>query len=333
MELRDVPTPAIENAHDVLLKIERVGVCGSDVHYYETGRIGSQVVEYPFIVGHECAATVAAVGRGVHGLKAGQQVAVEPAVACHKCEQCKQGRENTCYNLRFLGTPGQGGGCLCEYIVMPEENCFPTKGQMTLEQAALCEPLSIAVYSVKQSQMKKGSHIAILGAGPIGLSCLLAARAAGAEACYVTEKIDDRVRIAQNNGATWVGNPTTQNVVKEVLSQRPLGVDIVFECAGQQDTINEAVEMLQPGGKLVLVGIPREDRISFAIDKIRRKEITIVNIRRQNKCVEPAIEMILSRKINVDFMITHRFDVRHTQDAFELVAGYRDGVVKAVIEF
>ena len=143
MEVRQVPDPKIEKDTDVLLKIEKVGVCGSDVHYFETGRIGSQVVQYPFIVGHECAATVTAVGKGVKHVKVGEQVVVEPAVPCHNCDQCHKGRENTCFNLRFLGTPGQGGGCLCEYLVMPEECCLPTQGKLTLEQGALCEPLTI----------------------------------------------------------------------------------------------------------------------------------------------------------------------------------------------
>ena len=190
MELRDVPDPAIEKDTDVLLKIEKVGVCGSDVHYYETGRIGSQVVQFPFIVGHECAAKVAAVGPGVQHLKVGQEVVVEPAVSCHTCQQCQQGRENTCFNLRFLGTPGQGNGCLCEYLVMPEECCLPTNGKISIEQGVLCEPLAIAVYAVKQSKLPKDADVAMLGAGPIGLSCMVSAKAQGVRACYLTEKIE-----------------------------------------------------------------------------------------------------------------------------------------------
>jgi L-iditol 2-dehydrogenase len=332
MEIRDLPEPTIKKDDDVLLKIEKAGVCGSDVHYYETGRIGSQVVQYPFIVGHECAATVKAVGSKVSRVKIGQQVVVEPAVSCHNCDQCRRGRENTCFNLRFLGTPGQGNGCLCEYIVMPEENCLPTNGAITLEQGVLCEPLAIAVYSVRQSGMPANSDVAILGAGPIGLSCIVSAKAENAKGCYVTEKIPERIWVAKNAGATWVGNPDKQDVVKEILQRQPAGMDIVFECAGQQETIDQSVEMLKPGGKLMLIGIPRIERISFAIDKIRRKEITIINVRRQNKCTQAAIDLIASGKTNVDFMITHRFKLEQTQDAFDMVAQYRDGVVKALIE-
>ena len=333
MELRDVPEPSIENDNDVLLKIEKVGVCGSDVHYYEAGRIGSQVVEYPFIVGHECAATVKAVGRGVTKVKAGDEVVVEPAVSCHNCEQCKMGRENTCYNLRFLGTPGQGNGCLCEYIVMPEECCFPTGGAITLEQGTLCEPLAIGVYSVKQAQRCKNAKIAILGSGPIGLSCMAAAQAEKAEAIYMTDKIERRMEVAKEAGAVWVGNPERQDIVSAILERETLGVDVVYECAGEQSTLDEAVELLRPGGRLIMIGAPRFERVSFIIDKLRRKEITIVNIRRQNNCTQQAIDLIASGRISVDFMITHRFKLERTQDAFDMVAEYRDGVVKALIEF
>jgi L-iditol 2-dehydrogenase len=332
MEVRQIPDPKVEKDTDVLLRIERVGVCGSDVHYFETGRIGSQVVEYPFIVGHECAATVAAVGKGVKRVKVGEPVVVEPAVPCHNCDQCHRGRENTCFHLRFLGTPGQGGGCLCEYLVMPEECCLPTRGRLTLEQGALCEPLTIGFYAVRQSRLPQAADVAILGAGPIGLSCMICAKAEGVRNCYLTEKIDERMAVATRGGATWVGNPLKEDIVTAILKQQPLGVDVAYECAGQQETIDQAVDLIKPGGKLILVGIPREDRISLSIDKIRRKEITIVNIRRQNGCTPAAMELVASRKVQADFMVTHRFPLDRIQEAFELVASYRDGVVKAMIE-
>lgn len=332
MEVQEIADPQIERDTDVLLKIEKVGVCGSDVHYFETGRIGSQVVQFPYIVGHECAATVADVGKAVTSVKPGDPVVVEPAVSCHECDQCRMGRENTCSNLRFLGTPGQGNGCLSEYLVMPEECCLPTNGRITIEQGVLCEPLAIAVYSVKQSKLPRGADVAILGAGPIGLSVLVSAQAEGAGTCYMTEKIDGRVEVARQAGATWVGNPLTQDVVGEILKRQPLGMDLVYECAGQQETIDQAVDVLKPGGTLMLIGIPREDRISFAIDQIRRKEITIVNVRRQNACTRTTMDLVAAGSIRPDFMVTHRFKLDRVQEAFELVEAYNDGVVKAMIE-
>ncbi len=331
MELRDVPEPEIEKKTDVLLKIERIGVCGSDVHYYETGRIGSQVVTYPYITGHECAATVKAIGKSVTRVKVGDAVVVDPAVSCYSCFQCKLGRENTCYNLRFLGTPGQGTGCLCEYLVMPQESCYPTNGAITLEQAALCEPLSIGAYSVQRAQLPERANIAILGAGPIGLCTFVSAKAENINTCYMTEKIPERIEVARQAGATWVGNPDEQDVVREILRQQPDGVDVAFECAGQQETLDQCVDLLRPGGTLILTGIPRFDRVSFAIDLMRRKEITIINIRRQNQCTQKAIDLVASGKVDADFMITHHFSIEETQEAFELVAEYRDGVVKAMI--
>lgn len=332
MEVQEIADPQIERDTNVLLKIEKVGVCGSDVHYFETGRIGSQVVQFPYIVGHECAATVADVGKAVTSVKPGDPVVVEPAVSCHECDQCRMGRENTCSNLRFLGTPGQGNGCLSEYLVMPEECCLPTNGRITIEQGVLCEPLAIAVYSVKQSKLPRGADVAILGAGPIGLSVLVSAQAEGAGTCYMTEKIDGRVEVARQAGATWVGNPLTQDVVGEILKRQPLGMDLVYECAGQQETIDQAVAVLKPGGTLMLIGIPREDRISFAIDQIRRKEITIVNVRRQNACTRTTMDLVAAGSIRPDFMVTHRFKLDRVQEAFELVEAYNDGVVKAMIE-
>ena len=331
MELREIPEPAIEKDTDVLLKIEKVGVCGSDVHYHETGRIGSHVVEYPFIIGHECAATVKAIGKAVSRVKVGDEVVVDPATSCHKCDQCRQGRENTCENLSFLGTPGQGNGCLCEYIVMSQDSCYPTKKEITLEQAALCEPFVIGVYSVRQSKISNDSKIAILGYGPIGLSCMVAAQAEDVKEIYMTDKLDYRAEMAKKAGAVWTGNPDRENIVKEIMEREPSGMDIVYECAGQQETLDEAVELLKPGGKLMLIGIPRIERISFSIDQLRRKELTLINIRRQNNCTQAAIDLIASGKINLDFMITHRFTFEQTPAAFEMVAGYRDGIVKAMI--
>ncbi|MFC1739519.1 zinc-binding dehydrogenase [Planctomycetota bacterium] len=331
LELRDVPEPRIARDNDVLLKVEAVGVCGSDVHYYETGRIGSQIVEYPFIVGHECAATVVDVGKAVTKFKMGDSVVVDPAISCYSCDQCKTGREHTCRNLRFLGCPGQVSGCLCEYIVMLQQSCYPAGKKLTPEQGVICEPLSVGVYAVQQAQLQESQDIAILGAGPIGLSCLVAAKVEDVKSCFMTEKINERIEIAKKGGASWVGNPDKENIVKKILNLSPAGVDVVFECAGQQETIDQAVELLKPGGKFMLIGIPRTDSISLPVHKMRRKEITLINVRRQNKCTQSSVDLITGGKINIDFMITHRFKLEDTRQAFDLVSEYRDGVVKAII--
>ncbi len=334
MSMMTVPAPEIRAANDVLIRMARVGVCGSDVHYYETGRIGSQVVQYPFTVGHEGAGIVVAVGSAVTRVRPGDRIAVEPAMACHQCDQCLAGRPHTCRKLRFLGCPGQAEGCLSEFIVMPEDCCFPIPDAMTLDEAALSEPLAIGVYAVKQSVPMRGARIGILGAGPIGLSVLLPALAQGAATAYVTDKIDARLDLARRAGAAWTGNPERRDVVADITAAEPLLLDAVFECCGDQAAMDQAVDLVKPGGKILIIGIPPTlEKAGFSVDKMRRKEICIQNIRRQNHCVQPALDMIHRRDFDINLMLTHRFPFAGTSAAFELVAGYRDGVVKAMIEF
>ena len=333
MEMQDVPTPRVAGDRDVLIRMGAVGVCGSDVHYYQRGKIGTQVVTYPFAVGHECAGVVDAVGAGVTSVKPGDRVAVDPAITCGECDQCRVGRPHTCRRLRYLACPDQAHGCLSEFILMPEPNCVPIRDTMTLEQAALSEPLSIGVYAVALAELPRGAKVGILGSGPIGLSVLLPARVEGASAVYMTDKIDARCDVARSAGADWTGNPDTQDVVAQVSALEPAQLDVVFECCGDQAALDQAVDLLKPGGRLMMVGIPPENTISFNINTLRHKEIGIRNVRRQTGCVQRALDLIDTGRVNVDFMVTHRFPFDRVQDAFDLVADYRDGVVKAMIGF
>ncbi len=331
--------PGIKNPNDVLLKINSVGVCGSDIHYYTEGKIGDQVIEFPFTIGHECSATVIYTGSNVKKIKRGDVVAIDPLVACHECSQCKSGREHTCLNQKFLGCPGQIEGCLAEYIIMPEENCFIVPNNIYPELAMLVEPLSIGYYAVQLlfahagKEVNKESSIGILGSGPIGLSVMSCLQAFGYKNIFVTDKLDYRLNIASNAGAIWIGNPAKEDVVISILKTNPDRLDFVFECCGKQEAIDQAVEMLKPGGMLLLVGIPEVDFISFEISKIRRKEITIQNVRRQNKSVRPVIDLISSGRISPGFMITHRFPLEKTAEAFDIVSNYKEGVIKALIYF
>ena len=334
MEMREAPMPVLAREDEVLIRMTRVGVCGSDVHYYTEGRIGSQVVAYPFTVGHEGAGVVEAVGARVTRVQPGERIAIEPAMSCGVCDQCCAGRLHTCRKLRFLGCPGQASGCLAEFLVMPEESCYPISATMTEDEAALSEPLSIGVYACKQSIPLAGASIGILGGGPIGLSVLLPARAQGAKRIYVTDKIPARGALACRVGADWAGTPDTEDVVQAITAQEPAQLDVVFECCGQQEALDQAIELLKPGGKLMLIGIPpTEPRVSFLIDLLRRKEICIQNVRRQNQCVQTALDLIDSRVVEVKLMATHHFPFHETKAAFDMVAAYEDGVVKAMIEF
>jgi len=335
--LQNTPAPRLETPQDVLLRVRAVGVCGSDIHYFKSGKIGDQIIEYPWIVGHEAAAVVEEVGAAVTGVRRGDLVSIDPLIACGDCDQCRNGRRHTCRRQRFLGCPGQMQGCLAEYLVMPAACCFPVRKTNSLHDAVLVEPLSIGVYAVElmrrwQIEMESAA-IGILGCGPIGLCVLAAARAAGLDTIFATEKLDYRLTAATRLGAIWTGNVERTDVVADILAQRPEGLNAVFDCSGDQQAFEQAIELLKPGGRFFIVGIPETDRVSFNISLLRRKEIAIQNVRRQNECVEKAINMIESGKGRADVLVTHSFGLADAQKAFETVAAYRDGVVKAVIQF
>ena len=203
---------------------------------------------------------------------------------------------------------------------------------MTYAQGVLCEPLAIGLYAVQQAKIKPDMDVAILGSGPIGLSCLVCAQAEGASGRYVTDKRDYRVKIAQDHGATWAGNPDRDDIVSAINQAQPAGMDVVFECAGEQDTVNQAMSLLKPGGTLMLIGIPRVDEIAFPIHTMRRNEITVVNVRRQNHCTQTTLDWVASGKIDADFMVTHTLGLADVQKGFDLVADYQDGVIKAIVE-
>lgn len=332
-EMVSMPPPVIACDTDVLIRMILVGICGSDVHYYRVGRISNQVVKYPFVIGHEGVGIVQQVGSEVKQITPGDRIAIDPAIPCWECDQCLSGRFHTCRNLKFLGCPGQTNGCLSDYIVMPEKNCYKIKTGMTMEQAVLSEPLAIGIYSVKQSCCTKKMKIGILGAGTIGLSVLLAAKTQGVNSIYVTDKIDERVTVAVSISKGWAGNPDKEDIVEKIKFCEPDGLDIIFECCGEQEALDQAILLLKPGGKLVIIGIPVIKRVSFSIDDLRRKEISILNVRRQVNCTQAALDAIDSGNINVDFMVTHQFRPEQAKEAFELAADYRDGVIKAMIVF
>jgi L-iditol 2-dehydrogenase len=333
MEIREVPDPQIIYPGDVKIRMKAVGVCGSDIHYYNSGRIGSQVVDFPFTLGHEGAGEVVETGAGVRMVKTGDRIAIEPAMPCMECDQCITGRPHTCRRLRFLGCPGQAEGCLSEYIVMPESSCFLLPEGMNYDEAVISEPLAIGVYSVRQASPVKGVSAGVLGFGPIGMSVMMAAIAGGAGRIFATDKIDRRVEMAGETGAAWSGNPDMEDVVAKILEKEPGGLDVIFECCGSQEAMDQAVDLVKPGGRIMIVGIPGFDHWSFSADKIRRKEISLVNIRRQNHALEETMELLSGGIIDIKPMVTHRFDFEDGGKAFDLVAGYRDGIMKAIIDY
>ena len=332
MEIVEIDKPSRISPDEVLVKMKYVGVCGSDVHYYNEGKIGSQVVQYPFIVGHECSGKVMAKGENVTHLEVGDLVAVDPSIHCGHCEQCLSGRHHTCLNNRFLGCPGQVEGCLTEFIVMPGFSCYPVTDLMDAEEAALLEPFTIGVYSVNLAQMTSiDAKIAIFGAGTIGLSILMKLMADGYKHIGIVEPLGYRLEKAGEIGASWLVNPVSESVESKVEMLARGLVDVVFDASGEQQAIDDALKILKPGGKLVLVGIPPSAQYIFDMDLMRRKELVVFNVRRQNHSVEEAIQLVASRKVNLKQMVTHYFQLRKVPVAFDMVSGYRDNVIKAMI--
>lgn len=333
MEMTDTPVPKVKNANDVLIQVKTVGVCGSDIHYFTAGKIGTQVVKFPFAVGHEFSGVVIETGDAVTRVKPGDLVAVDPSVHCGKCDQCKAGRPHTCRKNMFLGCPGQLDGCLCEYIVMPDFCCYTLDSTFTPTTAALVEPLTIGTYSVELASTDfENKTVGIMGCGPIGLSVLMVLKATSKCTVYCFEPLEYRRNKAKEIGAKKAYDPISSYAYTDILADERLLLDVVFDCSGEQKAIDDATRILKPGGRLILTGIPPEGRYTFDMDLMRRKEISIINVRRQNHCVEKSIELI-KNGLPVEKMVTHHFTPEETPKAFDLVANYKDGVIKAMVNF
>jgi L-iditol 2-dehydrogenase len=330
IELFETEKPDLSHGTDVLLKIEAVGLCGTDRHYFVTGKVGGEIIKAPFVPGHEAAAVVEEVGAAVQRVKPGDPIVVDPAISCGVCDQCLKGRRHTCRNLRFLGYPGQMDGALGEWVVMPEANCFPAP-ELTAVQRILVEPLSIAIHSLQLAHTHDTHSIGILGCGPIGLSIFLAAHAMGIEKIYMTDPIPERILAADREGAHWTADPSVENIAESIMSLEPLGLDVVFECCGNQQAVDQGIEVLKPGGVLAIIGIPESGKIDFNPHKLRRNEITVANVRRQNNCIAGAVNLIKTGDVRPSFLATHDFSLDRVQEAFEMAASYRDGILKAII--
>ncbi|MCX7916925.1 MAG: NAD(P)-dependent alcohol dehydrogenase [bacterium] len=323
--------PEIKKGDDVLVRIRCVGICGSDVHYFLEGRIGDQIVKDRIILGHEASGEVVEIGENVKNLKKGDKVAIEPGISCGKCESCIKGKPNTCPNVKFLGTPPIDGA-FREYIVMPESNLIKIPEGLGFEEGVLAEPLAIGIYSVKLSQIEIGDDVAILGVGPIGLSILFSVKESGAYRIFVSDLIKERLEFAKKIGADFTvdaGKENIVDIVKKMTDGR--GVDISFESAGKRETFRQVIHTSRIGGKCLLVGIPAEDTVEFEAHIMRRKELKLINVRRSAFCTEIALNMIKNSKVPFKEIITHRYPFEELEEALNLVAEYRDGVIKCLV--
>jgi L-iditol 2-dehydrogenase len=331
LRLEELPRPT-PGAGEVLLRVAAVGVCGSDVHYYLHGRIGSQVVTKPIIMGHEFSAWVARLGPGVKGLETGQLVTVDPGISCGKCEPCRQGHPNLCPNVRFCGTPPIDG-VFAEYSLMSAENCYPLPDGFSPIDGAMLEPLGIAIHSVDLAHLHAGQTVAVLGAGPIGLLIAAAAKAAGASQILMTEPLAHRRQFALDYVADAALNPDDIDVVAEIERLTGgRGVDVAFEAAGAPETPQQAAAVVRIGGKVIVAGITADDTMNMNASTVRHKGLTIKVVRRMKHTYPRAIRLVQTGMVDVKSLATHLFPLERTDEAFELVAAYGDGVLRAMIQ-
>lgn len=325
----DVPRPKED---EVLVKIEYVGICGSDVHFYENGRIGDFIVNGQFILGHETAGTVTEVGENVRTIKPGDRVALEPGITCGKCEFCKTGKYNLCPDVKFFATPPYHG-VLTEYVAHPADMCFKLPANVTTKEGALVEPLAVGLHAANQGNVKLGDSVVIFGAGCIGLVSLLSAKAYGAAKVVVVDLIDKRLDYAKKLGASEVINAKKEDVFKridEIFGGR--GADVTIETAGSVKTIQQTAAVARRGGTIVLVGMAPQDKIEYDFSKIMAKELTIKSVFRYRNLYPVAIAAIADGKIDVEKIITHEFDFSNVKGAFDRVIEDAQNVVKGIIK-
>lgn len=331
MYYKEIPMPS-PAPHEVVVKIEYCGICGSDVHFYNHGRIGDFVVEGDFTLGHEVAGTVHAVGSGVKTLAPGDRVALEPGITCGKCEFCKSGKYNLCPDVVFFATPPVQGA-LQSYVAHPADLCFKLPENVSTKEGALVEPLAVGLHAAKQGGVSLGDKVVILGAGCIGLVTLMACKAFGASEVVVIDLFQKRLDYAMKMGATHVVNASTENVEERVLSLLgDRGADVVLETAGAARTIGQTALFAKRGGTVVLVGLAPESVLDYNFAAVMNKELSIQSVFRYRNLYPTAIAAIADGSINVEQIVTHEFTFDDAKDAFETVIEQAQDVVKGIIK-
>ena len=333
MIIKEIPVPEI-GKKEVLVSLEYVGICGSDVHYFHNGCCGSYKVDLSedYMLGHECAGTIVKVGEEVEKLKVGDRVALEPGITCGECEQCKSGHYNLCPDVVFLATPPVQG-CNEEYIAFPENMCFKLPDNVSTKEGALIEPLSVGFYASEQGGVKTGDTVVILGSGCIGLVTLLACKAHGAGKIIVADLVEARLQKALEIGATEVINSGKEDALKKIEElTNGRGADVVFETAGSPVTIAQTTFIVRRGGVITLVGISAKEEINYNFAQIMDKEATIKSVFRYRNIYPKAIAAVSGGAINVKGIVTHEFDLDHIQEAYDEAVNNKTDLVKAVIK-
>ncbi len=323
VRLEDVPVPE-PGPREVLVEIRAVGVCGSDIHYYEEGRIGSFVVREPLILGHEPSGVVVALGEGATEHEIGERVTLEPGVPDGTCRQCRAGRYNLCPNVRFFATPPINGA-FANYVNIHEDFAFRLPDSLSDDAGALMEPLSVGIWACRKANVKAGDHVLVTGAGPIGLLAMQVAFAQGATDVTVTDVADERLEIARKTGAT-----RTLNVAQEPLDGARLEVDALIECSGNPRALKDGILSVGPAGVAVVVGMGPEEESSIPLAFIQNKEITLTGTFRYANTYPAAIELAATGKVDLEAIITGHYGLEEAEEALQ--AGQKDpGNVKAMV--
>jgi L-iditol 2-dehydrogenase len=321
----DPPAPG-----EVQVRVESVGICGSDMHAYSEGQVGGTPNVYPMVLGHEPAGTIVKIGAGVTSLAVGDRGALEPALYCYHCEFCLSGRHNVCADIRFLSTPTHPG-FFRELVNLPAVNFRPIPAAMSFDQAALAEPLAVAMHSVHLASIRLGETVAVFGAGPIGLLTIAALRAAQAGRIWAVEPLAHRRELALAIGAHAAVEPA--EAVAEILGATGhRGVDCAIDCAAVEHSTVQAMQLTRNAGRVALTGIPSTLLISVDASAMRRKELALFNVRRSNHETEEALSLLHEHADWFAPVLTHTRLLDRIDEAFDITSHYRDGVGKMTVK-
>jgi L-iditol 2-dehydrogenase len=316
--IEDRPEP-VAGPKEAVVRIEAVGVCGSDTAYYKSGRIGDYVVNGPIILGHEVSGQVVAVGREVGNVAVGDRVAIEPGTPCRNCRECMAGRYHLCPDLVFLATPPYDGA-LIEKLMIDARNLYRIPDDMTFEQGALLEPLSVGIWGCKRARLEPGDDVLVTGSGPVGLLAGATARAFGAGSVTLTDLSDFRLDLARRMGfATEHSDAPTENTF-----------DVLLECSGAPGVLGAAIRRLRPAGRAAMIGMSHEEAIGLPLAQLGVNELTLSLVNRYNHTWPLAIELVSSGRVDVNPLITHHFNLEGSADALTLSSRVADSV-KAVV--
>lgn len=327
-EERDIPKAKDD---EVLVKLEYVGICGSDLHYYETGAIGDYVVEPPFVLGHEPGGTVVEVGKNVKHLKVGDRVALEPGKTCGHCEFCKTGRYNLCPDVVFFATPPVDG-VFQEYVAHEADLCFKLPDNVSTLEGALIEPLAVGFHAAIQGDAHLGQRAVVMGAGCIGLVSMMALKARGVSEVYVVDIMEKRLEKALELRATGVINGAKEDVLERVKELTDgAGMDLVIETAGTEITTRQAIHMAKKGSNIVLVGYSKSGEMTLPMSLVLDKELTFKTVFRYRHIYPMAIDAVAAGKVNLKGIVTDVFELDEAQKAMDYSVNNKADIVKAVI--